>query len=80
MASGDLKYIARVEDLELSVPQVQKLRVFLDSGIWDGDYELIQNITIVRQSGKEVMVSVSGEKSAPKDQILFPVEITGIEP
>ena len=80
MASGDLKYIARAEDLELSVPQVQKLRVFLDSGIWDGDYELIQNITIVRQSGREVIVSVSGGKSAPKEDLPFPVEITGIEP
>ena len=78
MASGDLRFESFLDKGKLSTPQVQKLRVFLDSGIWDGDYKDIQNIVIQRQ-GSEVFVSVNGIKSAPANEIIYPVNVLGIE-
>ena len=78
MAQGDLTYKVNEDVGKLSIPQVQKLRVFLDSGIWDEDMEEITDITISRTE-QGVFVRVSGVRTAPPEAVPYPAEIVSIE-
>ena len=78
MAQGDLIYKVNEDRGKLSTPQVQKLRVFLDSGVWDGETEEITDITISRTE-QGVFVRVSGVRTAPPELVPYPAEIVSIE-
>ena len=78
MAQGDLTYVVHENKGKLSTPQVQKLRVFLDRGVWDGEMEEITDITVSR-SRTGVYVTLCGVRTAPPEDVPYPAHIISIE-
>ena len=78
MAKGDLRYRVN-ESINLSTPQEQKLRVFLDSGVWDGEMEEIITVTIDRQDSGDILVSLTGVRFDQPEDIEYPALIESRE-
>ena len=78
MAQGDLTYMVN-ENIKLSIPQEQKLKVFLDSGVWDGEMEEIITVTIDRQDSGDILVSLTGVRFDQPEDITYPALIESRE-